>query len=423
MQCDPSAHLPDRPEAPDAQSASLRDIRVDDRLPGGGEHVGEVEEAFVGRAFGYLYGTEVRLGDAQVLGLPAGDRAVDVGVAEQARALAPPEQARRLGELAPVSRPLALGVELPVAEVAVPARDVERDDDPVSGLYVLHVGPDLLDDAHRLVPEDVALPHDRTEFAVQVEVRAADGGRGDADDGVRRLLDHGVGHFVHPHVLFAVPHDGLHGSLLPTPVSISRTRNGPLVCLESGGVSRSAPVRSPSSRSSSASSALRCGVQPSSVRARVVSITGTLRAMSSHPGVTGCRRSLQASSPPARAALAGTGSGRASRLRLTSWASSTGSAATLTAPRTSLTSASRKASPTSEEWTTWPRRFSISGIRLIRLGRTRMPGRKGPAKSRRMPCAASFLKTSAGRTLTTRTSGFSASKRSSLLSTSALCRA
>src|SRR3712207_9046290 len=52
-----------------------------------------------------------------------------------------------------------------------------------------------------------------------------------------------------------------------------------------------------------------------------------------------------------------------------------------------------------------------------------MVGTKGPPKRRRIPCAASFLKTSAGRILTTRMSGFSASKRSSLLSTSALWRA
>ena len=56
------------------------------------------------------------------------------------------------------------------------------------GRDVGDLGADLLDDAHRLVAEDVALRQVRAEHLVQVQVRAADGRRGDPDDGVRRLL-------------------------------------------------------------------------------------------------------------------------------------------------------------------------------------------------------------------------------------------
>ena len=51
------------------------------------------------------------------------------------------------------------------------------------------LGADLLDDAHRLVAEDVALVDERAEHLVEVQVRAAQAGRGDADDRVGGLLD------------------------------------------------------------------------------------------------------------------------------------------------------------------------------------------------------------------------------------------
>jgi hypothetical protein len=50
-----------------------------------------------------------------------------------------------------------------------------------------------LHDAHRLVTEDVAFGHERGEYLVQVQVRAADGGRGDADDRIVRVLHLRVG--------------------------------------------------------------------------------------------------------------------------------------------------------------------------------------------------------------------------------------
>ena len=46
--------------------------------------------------------------------------------------------------------------------------------DPVAGLDVGDLGADLLDDAHRLVAEDVALVHERAQHLVEVQVGAAD---------------------------------------------------------------------------------------------------------------------------------------------------------------------------------------------------------------------------------------------------------
>ena len=57
------------------------------RLPRRGEHVGEEQVALVGVAVRHLDRAEVRLRHAQVLGLAAGDLAVELGVAEQRGAL------------------------------------------------------------------------------------------------------------------------------------------------------------------------------------------------------------------------------------------------------------------------------------------------------------------------------------------------
>src|SRR5215213_3193328 len=131
------AHLADRAEAPDPNRAAIGDVRVGDGLPARRQHVGEVEKALIRRTFWYFDRPEVGLRHAKVLGLPARDGAVDVRVAEEARAPAAPEEARGLGKLARIARVLALGVELLVAEVTVPAGDVEGDDHAVARRDVL----------------------------------------------------------------------------------------------------------------------------------------------------------------------------------------------------------------------------------------------------------------------------------------------
>src|SRR5262249_12991574 len=64
---------------------------------------------------------------------------------------------------------------------------------------------DLDDLAHRLVADDVALLHGRHEAVVQVQVAAADGGRGDPDDAVGRVGDLRVGDVIDADVAGAVP--------------------------------------------------------------------------------------------------------------------------------------------------------------------------------------------------------------------------
>jgi hypothetical protein len=107
---------------------------------------------------------------------------------------------------------LALAVQTLLAHEAGAAADVERDDDAVADLQVADAGADLLHDAHRLVADDVAGLHERRQRLVEVQVRAAQRGRGDLDDRVRRLLDPRVGDLADPHVVDALPGDCLHRS-------------------------------------------------------------------------------------------------------------------------------------------------------------------------------------------------------------------
>ena len=175
------ANWPTGPRPRTATVPPARDLGELHALPRGRQDVGQVEEPLVRVLVGHLDRAELGLRHAQVLGLPAGHRAVQAGVAEQARALA---LVAHLGGL-------ALGVEAALAHPAVAAGDVERDDDAVAGLDVGDVGADLLDDAHRLVAEDVARGEVGAQDLVEVQVRPADRGRGDLDDRVGRLSSRG----------------------------------------------------------------------------------------------------------------------------------------------------------------------------------------------------------------------------------------
>ncbi len=106
---------------------------------------------------------------------------------------------------------VAAGEEALPAEEALAARDGERHDDPVADLEPLHLGADLDDLAHRLVPEDLSLLHERAEVAiVEVQVRAADGSARDLDDQVLRVFELGLGNVLDPDVLRPMPHDRSH---------------------------------------------------------------------------------------------------------------------------------------------------------------------------------------------------------------------
>src|SRR5207237_10827228 len=93
---DPGAHVADRPETEDGERAAGRHIGVLDRLPRGGQHVGQVHEPVVRRALGYLDRAELGLRYPQELRLPTGYLTIELGVPEQRRALAVPGHLRRL---------------------------------------------------------------------------------------------------------------------------------------------------------------------------------------------------------------------------------------------------------------------------------------------------------------------------------------
>ena len=109
------------------ERSAVRDRRVLDGLPRGRQHVGEEEEAVVGRPLRHLDRPVLRLRHAQVLGLAAGHLAVELRVAEQRRARFP-------GRVTCVVSHCEYSAE--VAHQAVAAGDVERDHDAVAGLDV-----------------------------------------------------------------------------------------------------------------------------------------------------------------------------------------------------------------------------------------------------------------------------------------------
>ena len=97
-----------------------------------------------------------------------------------------------------------------LAVPAVAAGDRERHHHAVADLEVLDAAPDLHHLAHELVAEDVALLHGRHEAVVEVQVRAADRGRGDADDRVAPVQDLRVRDVAHLDLLLAHPAGRLH---------------------------------------------------------------------------------------------------------------------------------------------------------------------------------------------------------------------
>src|SRR5690606_26321653 len=72
-------------------------------------------------------------------------------------------------------------------------------------------GSDLDHLAHGLVADDVARHHAGNDPVVEMEVRAADGGRSDPDDRIARVDDLGIGNGFHTDVVGAVPGDCAHG--------------------------------------------------------------------------------------------------------------------------------------------------------------------------------------------------------------------
>src|SRR5947208_16805154 len=78
-----------------------------------------------------------------------------------------------------------------MAKKAAAARNRKWDDDAIAFLQILHSGTRFFDYPHELVPEHhVVLLWD--ESIVNVQIRAADRGRGHPQDNVLRIFDPGI---------------------------------------------------------------------------------------------------------------------------------------------------------------------------------------------------------------------------------------
>ena len=177
---------PDRAAAPDRDRVAGLDVAHLRAHVAGRQDVGEEQHLLVGEAVLDLERPDIGKRHARELGLPAGEAAGEVRIAERPRCRMPQ---CLLGQGGVRIRVLA---ERPVVVPALPAvaaGNRERHDDAVADLEVLDRAPDLHHLAHELVAEDVALLHWLDEAVVEVQVRAADRGGGDADDRVALIQD------------------------------------------------------------------------------------------------------------------------------------------------------------------------------------------------------------------------------------------
>src|SRR5690606_17877102 len=92
-----------------------------------------------------------------------------------------------------------------------PAGDGEGNHDAVALAAPGHGGTGLFDHAHEFMAEDVAVVDHRDLAAVQVQVRAAYRGGGNAQQDVVGLQDDGVGDGFDTHVFCTVVGQCLHG--------------------------------------------------------------------------------------------------------------------------------------------------------------------------------------------------------------------
>ena len=129
---------------------------------------------------------ELSLRDAEQLSLATGDLTVEFGVAEQ----------RRTHPLIADLGGLTLCKQLLVTHVATAAGDLKRDDDSVADSEVGDGGPNLTNDAHRFVTEDVSGVHEGAKDLVEVKVDRTvlvDGMSAVVDGATVRVTEQGIG--------------------------------------------------------------------------------------------------------------------------------------------------------------------------------------------------------------------------------------
>src|SRR4029450_790285 len=124
-------------------------------------------------------------------------------------------------------RVLAEGPVVVLALPALAAGNRERHDHTGADLEGLDRTPDFHHLAHELVAEDVALLHGLYEAVIKVQVRAADRGRGDADDGVVLIQDLGIRDVPDLDALLAHPARRLHRRTSVPGACAERCLSGP----------------------------------------------------------------------------------------------------------------------------------------------------------------------------------------------------
>ena len=206
--------MANRPTGPQPQIHRVAgfDLRVFGRHPAGREDVREEQHPLVLDAVGHDDRADVGIGHACVFGLSTRVAAGHVRIAEQAGHRIAVGDLRHVGLVRRIGV-VAGGVLFLAAEETAAAGDDERHHHLLPDLQAGVAAPDLDHLAHELVAQDVAVGHAGDHAVVEVQVRAADGGGGDLDDGVPRIDDLGVGDGVHLNVVLSVPGQGAHGAL------------------------------------------------------------------------------------------------------------------------------------------------------------------------------------------------------------------
>ena len=203
---------PDRAAAPHGDRVAGLDVGIDRGLPAGRQDVGQEQDLVVLEAVGNDHRADVGIGHADIFGLAAGIAAGEVGIAERAAHRVAHQDFGGVGGLRRVA--VVAGAELlALAEEALAARDGEGDDHALA-LLERRLGADLDHLAHEFVADDVARAHGRDIAVVEVEVGAADRGRGDLEDRVARIDDLGIGDGVDADVVAALPGYGAHKGFL-----------------------------------------------------------------------------------------------------------------------------------------------------------------------------------------------------------------
>jgi hypothetical protein len=97
-----------------------------------------------------------------------------------------------------------------LTEEALAAADGERHHDPITDREGRDAAAHRDHLAHVLVAEDITLLHGGLKAVEQMQVRSADGGRGDLDDDVARILNGRIGDGVDANIAGRVPTKCFH---------------------------------------------------------------------------------------------------------------------------------------------------------------------------------------------------------------------